>query len=165
MKALERCEDVLAESKAYRDLESELLATVVGGERVQNGGKLLSVELDYIHLSAGVPSSFTPAWSLTWLRPTSDSSRGKGFLRTVNDGTNDLVDLSILGRLGACESLAKSRGEGRLEWLEGASWAAESRSSQRPGDAAVRRNSSAVWSSQWSSGWTVCVPLEHCDGY
>lgn len=115
------CDGVVAEYRAYGDFEGELLVTVHGGKGVQNSGKLLGSELDYIHPSAVVPSSFVRAWSLQWLRVASDSSRGKGFLRTIDDGTNDLVDLSILGRVGACESLAKSWCKGRLDRLEGAS--------------------------------------------
>jgi len=32
--------------EAYGDLENELLATVLGGNGVENGGQLLTVELD-----------------------------------------------------------------------------------------------------------------------
>lgn len=45
--------------------------------------------------------------------------REQSFSHTVNDGTNDLVDLAILDRAGAGEPLAQSRGEGTLDGLEG----------------------------------------------
>ena len=41
-------------AKAYGDLENELLATVLGGQGVQNGGQLLTVELDCRYASAGM---------------------------------------------------------------------------------------------------------------
>jgi len=65
---------------------------------------------------------------------------GKRFSRTVNNSTNDLVNLSLLCRIGACESLAESWGERGLNGLEGAAnWSRppEGGGSERPGDAAV----------------------------
>lgn len=45
---------------------------------------------------------------------------GKRFSHTVDDGTNDLVDLAIGGGLSAGEALAQGGSERRLDGLEGA---------------------------------------------
>lgn len=58
-----------------------------------------------------------------------------GAIHTVDDGTDDLVDLAILGGAGAGEALRC----GRKERLCLESRALERRSAQRPGDAAVGR--------------------------
>ena len=71
----------------------------------------------------------------------------KRFSRTIDDGTNDLVDLAILGGLGTSESLAESWCESWLDGLQGSPkrcWSPEGGSSERPGDAAVWVESARV---------------------
>lgn len=60
-------------------------------------------------------------------------------VHTIDDGTDNLMNLAILGRLSRGESLGDGRSESlRLEGaLVGGS--AESRGAQRPGDAAIKR--------------------------
>jgi len=72
--------------------------------------------------------------------------RRERFSRTIDDGTNDLVDLALSG-IGAREPLAQDRSKGGLNGLEGASkgsWSPEGGSSERPGNAAVLRRSQRV---------------------
>ena len=93
--------------------------------------------------------------------------RGKRFSRTIDDGTDDLVNLAITGGVGAGEPLAQGRSERGLDWLEGAlkgGRTAESRSPQRPGDAATGAVWSAFWQLQKGGGQHCGVPAEHCDG-
>lgn len=138
---------------AYRNLKNELLATVFGGQGVQNGWELLSVELDCIKSSSAAVSCVFHVATVALELGSSFVWRavglgGKRFSRTIDDGTDDLVDLAILSSVGAGESLAQSRSEGRLEGLERAlksSWAAECRSSQRPGDAAIESRRVRSW--------------------
>jgi len=62
------------------------------------------------HQHTRFDSLVAPLWS---------SHRGQRFSRTIDDGTNDLMDLAILDRAGAGEPLAQSRGERALDRLEG----------------------------------------------
>ena len=110
--------------EAYGDLENELLATVLGGNGVENGRELLAIELDCKRVSVGV-----------FMRRLRDAAGdngvaaavalvlgvvGKRFSHTVDDGTNDLVDsaIGVGGRAG--EALAQGGSERRLDGLEGA---------------------------------------------
>jgi hypothetical protein len=90
-----------------------VLLTILGGQGVENGRKLLGVELDCVQCQR--PSSDCgPPW-LEWTAPL--PALGKAF-RTIDNGSNDLVDLSILGRsggVGGCESSCKSRCKTALE--------------------------------------------------
>jgi hypothetical protein len=70
--------------------------------------------------------------------PRSDA--GPSFL-TIDDGTNDLMDLAVLRRVGTREAGRKSGREALLDGLEGplnGDWPPEGRSSQRPSEAAAR---------------------------
>lgn len=82
----------------YRDLEDELLATVVGLEGVENGRKLGRVEFDYHDPSASqpiTPDARGPFFDVSraWRR---QERRIFGRL-TIDDGTNDLMDLAMEG--------------------------------------------------------------------
>lgn len=55
----------------------------------------------------------------------------------VNDGTNDLMDLSILRGIGGCEARGESGRERPLERLERAHRGAEGRRTERPLEAAT----------------------------
>jgi hypothetical protein len=64
---------------------------------------------------------------------------GKVFSHTVDDGTDDLMDLAIAGRISAGKPSCQSRSEALLDGLEGTldrRWSAEGRS-ERPLQAAV----------------------------
>lgn len=126
-------------SRAYRNLKNELLAVVLGVQGVENGRQLLTLELDYIDQSAAAPTCLLIRWSFCELAWACRSSRGKAFPRTVDDGTDDLMDLAIPGSVGAGEPLAQSGGERRLKRLEGAleSCGPAACEPQRPGDATV----------------------------
>lgn len=90
-------------NSTYCDLKHQLLTTVRRLEGVENGGELLGWELE---------ASFSSA------NPFPRSSCGVPYLH-VDDGTNNLVDLAILGGVGRGEALRDGRREGaRLEGLE-----------------------------------------------
>jgi len=109
----------------YSDLEHELLAVVGGLKGVENGRELLTLELDCARTLAGGVSSIARRWR-RW-------RGGEGGGRTVDDGTNDLVDLAIvLAGLGAGEAL-----DGGGERPDGGSSRAERRSAEGPGNTAV----------------------------
>lgn len=67
------------------------------------------------------------------------SSPDAAGVHTVDDSSNDLMDLAILDRVAACKSLRDGGSEGRLDGLEGAleTWPSEGGGAQRPRDAAV----------------------------
>jgi len=81
--------DVLAEM--LRDLEDELLAIFDGLKRVENGGELLGIELDcrprQLHVGGSCPQGRVEATELL----------------TIDDGTDDLVDLAVTNTGGAGE--------------------------------------------------------------
>ena len=73
----------------YCDLEYELLVTIRGVERVQDGGEVVGVELDY------------EARLARYIFPGLQRER-----HTIDDGTDDLMDLALLrAALGGCEAL------------------------------------------------------------
>jgi hypothetical protein len=102
----------------YRDLQDELLATVVGLEGIENGRKLGGVEFNYCSLSASYPIvsaarrpifDVSGAWRRAWRRIF-------GRL-TIDDGTNDLVDLAMDGAVARKPSRGnfQASGDGRSE--------------------------------------------------
>lgn len=103
-------------------------------EGVQNSWELLAIELDYSRLLAR--PNFSP------------DSKGA---HTVNDGTNDLVNLAILGGGSRCKTLGDDWGKSL--WLESTleGWSAERRGAQRPRDAAVTGSVSIAMASMESS--------------
>ena len=109
----------------YSDLEHELLAVVGGLKGVENGRELLTLELDCARTLVGCVSLI--ALRRRWRRG------GEGGGRTVDDGTDDLVDLAIvLAGLGAGEAL-----DGGGERPDGRGSRAERRSAEGPGNTAV----------------------------
>lgn len=64
---------------------------------------------------------------------------GEGSAHTVDDGTNDLVDLSISGRVARCEALGNCGRDSRLEGVAESRAQTGSAGLNRPGDAAARR--------------------------
>jgi hypothetical protein len=96
-------------SQTYGNLESQLLISILCGDSVENSGKLLSVELDCISQLMAVLS--TPGKRF----------RGGGDGRpTVNNSSDDGVNLALLLSVGGCKAGAECRGEVLLDGLEGA---------------------------------------------
>ena len=109
----------------YSDLEHELLAVVGGLKGVENGRELLTLELDCARTLVGSVGGIALR---RWRRRD-----GGGGGHTVDDGTDDLVDLAIvLAGLGAGEAL-----DGGGERPDGGSSRAERRSAEGPGNTAV----------------------------
>ena len=83
----------------YRDLEDELLSTVVCLEGVENRRKLVGVEFYCVETSAPSPhhvSSFVSIFHAI----RSLLSRPKKILSlTIHNGTNNLMDLAMKGRV------------------------------------------------------------------
>lgn len=117
---------------AYRDLEDQLLATVLRGQGIENRGELLALELDW------VPESAMMELMSVLSRPRVDGGQ-KSFSHTVDDGTDDLVDLAALGDISAGEASRQRRSEVLLDGLEGGAKRrpAEGGGPQRPVDAAA----------------------------
>lgn len=116
---------------AYRDLEHQLVVTVLGGQGIENRGELLALKLDWIPASAMMDSMSVLS------RPRVDGGQ-KSFSHTVDDGTDDLVDLAALGDISAGEASRQRRSEVLLDGLEGAKRRpAEGGGPQRPVDAAA----------------------------
>jgi hypothetical protein len=124
----------------YSDLKDQLLAVVGGLKSVENGRELLTLELDCARALAGV----SPI-ALRWWRRRGERSGG----HTVDDGTNDLVDLAIvLAGLGAGEAL-----DGGGERPDGLGSRAERRSAKGPGNTAVGGKVISIGVNCISGGW------------
>lgn len=88
---------------SYSDLEDELLLTVLGVKGIENGWESISVELDWKRASVANLEGSTIVPNLHWI-VRGQRRRGKEFSPTVNNGTNDLVDLASDGRISAGET-------------------------------------------------------------
>lgn len=116
---------------AYRHLQNQLLVAVLGSQGIENRGELVALELDCICVSAMMDSASAMS------RPRSNGGQ-KSFSHTVDDGTDDLVDLAALGDISAGEASSQRRSEVLLDGLEGANRRpAEGGGPQRPVDAAA----------------------------
>lgn len=113
--------------RTYSDLKDKLLAVVLGLNGVQNGGQLITLELDCtgwsdIILDRAIGGDFVDVMmdsgvGKDFREPGRRVSTGEGG-HTVDDGTNDLVNLAIGGSTGAGES--GSQGGKAIDGLEGA---------------------------------------------
>lgn len=146
----------------YRDLQHQPLTVVVGLQGVQNGRELVRIELDCNLSLAAIQSQLNPlARASRWMVVTmvekqefasiaSDRkmpSRGLTgvcvqMVHTVDDGTNDLVNLADEVRAGlrAGEPSRKGRQDIGAERLERATghrgWSGEGSPPEGPGEAA-----------------------------
>jgi hypothetical protein len=84
---------------AYSDLQHQSVAMVVRFKGVENGGELLGVELDWFQVSQGAEDSAA----------LGGAGPPEGKL-TVDNGTDDLMDLAPLRGLGAGKA-SERRGE------------------------------------------------------
>jgi hypothetical protein len=85
----------------YCDLEHELLTAIVGVEGVEDGGQLFGVELD-----CGGKVKLL-AWRC-FSAALSPGERCSG-VHTIDDGTNDLMDLAFSHGIGRGEALGDGR--------------------------------------------------------
>lgn len=123
-------------SEMLSDLEDKLVAIVVDVESVENLGQRLALELHCVVVRL----------------PTLVDCGGRERRRTIDDGTNDLVDLAITNTGSAGESLPCGRSEERSRANCAESWA---RSPADGGDATVvgEKTSQLLHQSLVSSTW------------
>lgn len=131
--------------RSYRNLEDELVVAVLGCQGVENSREMLAIEFDCDTWSAPV-SVMVAAMAETGFpiidsgKVFRDDAKGRGS-RTIHDGTDHRVDLSIFRSIGAGIAGCEGWGEVLLERLESAA------NCGRPAQARAERSLDATTSS------------------
>jgi hypothetical protein len=130
----------------YRDLKHQFLAVVLAFESIENRRQLLGVEFDYIPYISDCCSLCGESRSLSRA-----ATAPPEICHTVNNGTNDLVNLSFSASICRGPSLC-DRWDGlfsqRLEGASGDRGSSEGRPAQATGDAATSSRSA-----EFPKGW------------
>lgn len=136
--------------RSYSNLKDQLVAAIVGCQRIENSRKLLGVELDCNSLLAPWFSMVATRFELdalhsryrkTFSTTTTGPGANENGRRTINDCTDHSMYLSILCGIGGCITCGEGWGEVLLERLEGAA------DSGRPAQARAERSLDATASS------------------
>lgn len=92
---------------SYRNLEDELVSAIVRCQGIENGWELFRIKFDWNILSVPIFNVLP-----TMTEPGSLCRRAeKSFSHTIDDGTDDLIDLALLCGIGRCETSCESRCE------------------------------------------------------
>ena len=84
----------------YSNFEDEPLVAILSFEGIENRRKFVSIEFDFSNILASSHNLLT-ALLVSFEALAARSNRWEGFLPTVNNSSDNLMNLSVLGVVGA----------------------------------------------------------------